>query len=54
MSIRCKIGIYKISIRPIMTNAKETSAVTPATKMHLRATEMRRLRSIAGYNLMER
>lgn len=53
MSTRCKIRIYKTCRRAIMTYAIRTREETAATNKFLRAIEMRRLRSISGYTLMD-
>ncbi|XP_044760217.1 uncharacterized protein LOC123317675 [Coccinella septempunctata] len=54
VSTRSKVRIYKTCVRPVMTYAIETRAENTATKRLLRTTEMRALRSIAGYALLDR
>ena len=54
MSMESKIRIYKTCVRPIMTYAIETRAEKTSTKQLLRTTEMRTLRSIAGYSLRDK
>ncbi|XP_045462678.1 uncharacterized protein LOC123672567 [Harmonia axyridis] len=51
MSTRSKV---KTCVRPVMTYAVETRAENTVTKRLLRTTEMRALRSIAGYTLLNR
>lgn len=53
MSTRSKVRIYKTCVRPIMTYAIETRAENTTTKRLLRSTEMRTLRSITGYTLLD-
>lgn len=53
MSTRSKVRIYKTCVRPVMTYAIETRAENTITKRLLRTTEMRTLRSIAGYTLYD-
>mgnify|MGYP006948248671 FL=1 len=48
------VRLYKTCVRPVMTYAIETRAETAATKKLLRTTEMKTLRSIAGYTLRDR
>ncbi|XP_045462511.1 uncharacterized protein LOC123672460 [Harmonia axyridis] len=53
MSLSSKVRIYKTCVRPIMTYGIETRAENAETKRQLRTTEMRVLRHIAGYSLLD-
>lgn len=54
MSNKSKVRIYKTCVRPIMTYAIETRAENTTTKRLLRTTEMRTLRSMSGFTLLDR
>ena len=54
MSANSKVRIYKICVRPVMTNAAESRASTITTQQLLWTTEMRIIRAIHGKTLRDR
>jgi hypothetical protein len=54
MSTECKVSIYKINVRPVLTYASETRAETTYTQQLLRTTEMKLLREIHGKTLRDK
>jgi hypothetical protein len=51
MSTDCKVSIYKTSVRPVLTYASETRAVTTYSQQLLRTTEMQTIMAIRGKTL---